>query len=191
MPDPVIIVDYDPAWPVHFEMLHAVVASALGDLALTVEHVGSTAVPGLAAKPIIDMDVVIPSRSDVPTAVDRLSRLGYKHRGDLGIAGREAFSHPPGLPPHHLDVCARDSEELMHHILFRDYLRAHPDEARAYAQLKRRAASVFREDRDAYTEAKSVFVEELLQLALDDAGGFSGSTAEGSHDRNDGADRGH
>src|SRR5262245_23285042 len=90
MPGPVILVDYDPRWPDLCEQLRAAVAEVLGDLVVIVEHVGSTAVPGLAAKPIIDIDVVVPSLADIPEAIRRLAILGYVHRGDLGIPGREA-----------------------------------------------------------------------------------------------------
>jgi GrpB-like predicted nucleotidyltransferase (UPF0157 family) len=120
MPGPVLIVDYDPHWPDLFEELRAPVVAALGDLIVCVEHVGSTAVPGLAAKPIIDMDVVVPSVADIPEAIRRLAILGYVHRGDLGISGREALTSPAGKPSHHLYVCALDSEELRRHRSLRD-----------------------------------------------------------------------
>ena len=165
MPGPVIIVDYDPHWPDLFEQLRAPVVAALGDLVVSVEHVGSTAVPGLAAKPIIDMDVVVPSVADIPEAIGGLASLGYVHRGDLGIPGREAFASPAGKPRHHLYLCALGSEELRRHRSFRDYLLTHPDDARAYAALKKAAARRFAEDRAAYNEAKTRFVEAVLQRA--------------------------
>ena len=115
MPEPVIIVDYDPHWPDHFEELRAPVVASLGYLAVIVDHVGSTAVPGLAAKPIIDMDVVVPSVTDIPEAIERLAILGYVHRGDLGIPGREAFISPAEKPRHHLYLVAIGSEELRRH----------------------------------------------------------------------------
>jgi GrpB-like predicted nucleotidyltransferase (UPF0157 family) len=165
MPEPVVIVEYDPHWPELFEELRAPVVAALGELVVIVEHVGSTAVPSLAAKPIIDMDVVVPSVADIPEAIRRLASLGYVHRGDLGIAGREAFTSPAGKPRHHLYVCALDSEELHRHRRFRDYLLTHPEEAGAYGALKRAAARRFAEDRAAYNEAKTRFVEAVLQRA--------------------------
>ena len=163
-PDPVVLVDADPAWPGTFARIRERVAGALGDLALAIEHVGSTAVPGLPAKPIVDVDVVVPV-GGVPAAIGRLASLGYVHRGDLGIAGREAFARPPGTPPHHLYVCARDASECRRHLVFRDYLRAHPDAALAYADLKKELARRFRDDRAAYSQAKSTFVEEVLRQA--------------------------
>jgi GrpB-like predicted nucleotidyltransferase (UPF0157 family) len=170
MSDPVVIVDYDPRWPNLFEELRARVAAALGGLVVIVEHVGSTAVPGLAAKPIIDMDVVVPSVTDIPEAIVRLAALGYVHRGDLGIPGREAFTAPAGTLRHHLYVCALGSEELRRHRSFRDYLLTHPDDARAYGALKKEAALRFRNDRPAYNEAKTQFVEAVLQRASSGGG---------------------
>jgi GrpB-like predicted nucleotidyltransferase (UPF0157 family) len=176
MPGPVIIVDYDPNWAHLFEALRAPVVAALGELVVVVEHVGSTAVPGLAAKPIIDMDVVVPSVSDIPEAIERLAILGYIHRGDLGIAGREAFTSPAGKPRHHLYVCAKGSEELGRHRSFRDYLLGHPDDALAYGALKKAAALRFADDRFAYNEAKTQFVEAVLQRAS--PGGARGNRPE-------------
>ena len=167
-PDPVVLVDADPAWRDTFARIRERVAGALGDLALAIEHVGSTAVPGLPAKPIVDVDIVVPV-GGVSAAIERLATLGYVHRGDLGIAGREAFVRPPGTPPHHLYVCARDAPECRRHLLFRDFLRAHPDAALAYADLKRDLARRFRDDRAAYGQAKSAFVEDVLRRAV--AGG--------------------
>lgn len=163
--EPVTVQDYDPAWPDLFEQVRTRVATALGDLAVGIEHVGSTAVPGLAAKPVIDLDVIVASADDVPAAVERLATLGYEHEGTLGIPGREAFRWPPGTARHHLYVCTRDSAELDRHLRFRDHLRTHPDVAAAYARLKRQAATEHRDDRDGYTAAKSRFVADVLRAA--------------------------
>ena len=158
----VVLVDHDPAWPALFAELRDRVAATLGDLAVAIEHVGSTAVPGLVAKPIVDIDVVVPSTASIPVAIERLAAIGYVHRGDLGIPGREAFSPPPGTPPHHLYVCPWEAPAWRRHVAFRDHLRAHPEVARAYADLKRQAARRFRDDRAAYTDAKTAFVEEIV-----------------------------
>jgi GrpB-like predicted nucleotidyltransferase (UPF0157 family) len=165
-PNPVEIVDYDPRWPVTFETLRAYLAGALGNLAAAIEHVGSTAVPGLAAKPIIDIDVLLNSASDLQIAIQRLGSIGYVHRGDLGITGREAFTSPSGLARHHLYVCPPESREYRRHLALRDYLRAHPSEALAYGNLKRSLAARFRDDRISYNEGKNEFVELLVGRAL-------------------------
>ena len=165
-PNPVEIVEYDPRWAETFETLRASLAEALGNLTAAIEHVGSTAVPGLAAKPIIDIDVLLNSASDLPLVILKLASIGYVHRGDLGIVGREAFATPPGIPAHHLYVCPPESREYPRHLALRDYLRAHPSEALAYGNLKRSLAARFRDDRISYNEGKSEFVELLLGRAL-------------------------
>lgn len=165
MAAPVIINEYDPAWPAVFARLAAIVATPLGGLALAIEHIGSTAVPGLAAKPIIDIDIAVADDAAVREAIARLATIGYVHEGDLGIPGREAFAAPTWLPTHHLYVCRADNREYRRHIAFRDYLRAHPDAVRDYAALKRQLALKHRDDRDAYTNAKSEFIAGILALA--------------------------
>jgi GrpB-like predicted nucleotidyltransferase (UPF0157 family) len=164
--NPVVVVEYDARWPATFEALRSRVAGVLGDLAAAIEHIGSTAVPGMAAKPIIDMDVLLKSGSDLPQVIQRLDALGYVHRGDLGIAGREAFAAPPDAPTHHLYVCPPESQEYRRHLALRDYLRAHDADAAAYSELKRSLAARFRDDRAAYCEAKQEFIERLLQQAM-------------------------
>ena len=189
---PVVLAEYDPAWPGAFARLRDRVAAALGELAVAVEHVGSTAVPGLPAKPIVDLDAVVPSAADVPAAIRRLAAVGYVHLGDLGIPGREAFDAPPPAPgaapwpAHHLYVCPAGGAELRRHLAFRDHLRAHPEDARAYAAVKREGARRFPGDRDAYQEFKGPVVHEILRRALA-AGGARG--ARGGRARRDGRHR--
>lgn len=180
MGDSIVVVDYDPAWPALFAALRAPVAAAFGDLAVTIEHVGSTAVPGLAAKPIIDLDVAIPSASALDTAIGRLAPLGYVHKGDQGIPGRAAFDWPPHVRRHHLYVCARDSVEYRRHLLFRDYLRAHPDSVAAYTALKRHLAARYRTQREAYTDAKGPFIGDVMARAEEWAHATGWTIADGS-----------
>jgi len=164
----IVICDYDPRWLALFESLRATLSAALGDLVSRIEHVGSTAVPGLAAKPIVDLDAVLRSGADREVAIARLDRLGYLHRGNLGIAGREAFTFRgsgPSPGAHHLYVCDPASSEWRRHLLFRDALRADAALAAEYAALKRRMANLHAEDPDAYTEAKTEFVEAVLHAA--------------------------
>ena len=157
MPDPIVIVEYDPAWPTEFELLRDRAADAVGDVVVAIEHVGSTAVPRLAAKPVIDLVVVV-EPVDVQTAVERLVEIGYVHRGNLGVEGREAFSAPEDERRHHLYVSPTDSEELRAQLAFRDRLRRDAALAAEYEALKRELAVRFRDDRPAYTEAKTDFV---------------------------------
>jgi GrpB-like predicted nucleotidyltransferase (UPF0157 family) len=162
---PVVVSDYDEAWATLFEQLARPVRDAVADLGAEVEHIGSTSVPGLAAKPVIDIDVVVRSSDDVPTAVERLRALGYVYQGDKGVAGREAFMWPRGAEPHHLYVVVAGSRPHADHVHFRDYLRQHPDVAREYAALKKTLAVRHREDGLGYTDAKSDFVVGVLEAA--------------------------
>jgi GrpB-like predicted nucleotidyltransferase (UPF0157 family) len=166
MADPIVVVDYDPSWPEGFQFLRQRIAEALGSMAAAIEHVGSTAVPDLAAKPVIDIDVLLATETQLLAAIDHLATLGYLHRGDLGIPGREAFRAPVHDAPHHLYVCPPGSKAFQEHLAFRDYLRAHPKEAEAYADLKRALALRFRDDRHSYNSAKSAFVAEVLSRAM-------------------------
>ena len=160
---PIVIAEHDPGWPALFERLAEPVRSAVAGLGAHVEHVGSTAVPGLAAKPIIDIDVVVRMAVDVPEAIERLRALGYLYQGDKGITGREAFLWPPGASVHHLYVVVEDGEPHRNHIGFRDRLRRDPCMAEEYAALKRGLADEHGADRLGYTEAKTAFVERTLR----------------------------
>jgi GrpB-like predicted nucleotidyltransferase (UPF0157 family)/uncharacterized protein YqeY len=160
--DPALIQDYDPTWPETFSKLAARVRAALGSLVITIEHIGSTAVPGLAAKPIIDIDVVLSSPADLPEAIQLLGRIGYVHEGDLGIAGREAFHSPPGTSGHHLYVLSVGANELRRHLTFRDALRADSDLRDRYSALKRLLAEAYKDDRNSYTQAKSAFITSIV-----------------------------
>ena len=144
-------------WPVEFERLRTRAAGAVGDVTVAIEHVGSTAVPGLAAKPVIDMVVVVEPH-DLQIAVERLVAIGYLHQGNLGVEGREAFGVPEGESRHHLYVSPTDSEELRAQLAFRDRLRANRELAAKYEELKRELAVRFRDDREGYTDAKTDFV---------------------------------
>ena len=176
MGNPVIVVNHDPAWQAQFEELRQVLAVVLGDAATVIEHVGSTSVPGLAAKPILDINVVIESRAVLPLVIERLAAVGYEHEGDLDVPGREAFRPGDGTRPvvepartwarHHLYVCAQDNQELARHLAFRDWLRTHDEDARSYGALKRELARVHRNDVNAYCEAKTDFVEGVLARAM-------------------------
>ncbi|WP_027876435.1 GrpB family protein [Meiothermus cerbereus] len=162
MPQPIVVVDYDPSWPKVFERLRALIWPVVQDFALGIEHVGSTSVPGLAAKPIIDMDVIVASPAQIPLAIERLGTLGYVHRGNLGIEGREAFQQPAHLPAHHLYVCLQDSVSLRNHLALRDYLRSHPEAMQVYGALKKRLAQEHAHDIEAYIEAKSDLILSML-----------------------------
>ena len=162
MTDEIVIVDYDHAWSSEFARLRDRAKAALGDVAVAIEHVGSTAVSGLPAKDLIDMVVVVKSDADVGEAIARLETIGYQARGSLGVEGREAFWWPHGEKRHHLYVSATTSPELQAQVAFRDRLRSDPAVAREYVALKRELAIRHRDDRLAYTDAKTDFIEATL-----------------------------
>lgn len=161
----VVVVPYNEKWPEEFEKIRLEISQALGDLSLSIEHVGSTSVYGLWAKPIIDMDVVISDNSVLPKVIEKLKEIGYEYEGNLGIEGREAFRYEdkPELMMHHLYVCPKDSPELKRHIIFRDYLRTHPDAVEEYSKVKREGAKLYSEDIDSYIEYKSSVIEKIYR----------------------------
>jgi GrpB-like predicted nucleotidyltransferase (UPF0157 family) len=157
----ITVAEYDPSWPESFGQIRDRVWSHIRDIALTIEHVGSTAVPGLAAKPIIELDVVIPRTARVMGVIGRLAGIGYEHRGDLGIPDREAFKSPADLPAHQLYVCRWGSVALRNHLTFRDHLRQFPSDAATYAALKR-TLSTECTNGDEYTRKKTEFIISIL-----------------------------
>lgn len=159
---PIVVADYDPAWPVAFERVRSFVWPAVADVAISIQHVGSTSVPGLAAKPVIDIDVIVPA-AQVAAGVERLQSLGYEHQGDLGVSQREAFRSPPGFTRHHLYLCPSTSPALANHLAIRDYLRGHPPAARAYGELKKKLARDFVDDIDGYVAGKTPFLVGILR----------------------------
>jgi GrpB-like predicted nucleotidyltransferase (UPF0157 family) len=164
--DPVAIVAYDPLWPGRFETWRERLARTIGSPALRIEHIGSTAVPGLAAKPVVDIQVSVPDVADEDSYVPAIESVGFGLRYRNEGLGWRYFRPPPGLPREaQVHVCSVDSESERLHLLFRDYLRAHPAEADAYAAAKRVAAARHRDDRIAYTDAKDAFIHPALRRA--------------------------
>ena len=161
----VIVVAYDNEWKTDFGKIKSEIESVVGDLIVGAEHVGSTSVEGLSAKPCIDIDVIIRDYSVFDEVACRLSEIGYVHEGDLGIPDREAFkySDKPHLQKHHLYVCPQYSNELHRHITFRDHLRANPEAVKKYGRVKEEAARLFPDDIDKYAEYKSPCIRELYK----------------------------
>lgn len=160
-----MVVAYDPRWPGLFKQLRDRVDAALAGVAHVTEHVGSTAVPGLDAKPIIDLDVVVPDDATVAAAVKALAAAGWQHQGDLGITGREAFQPPADAIYHHLYAVVAGSRPHRDHIDLRDFLRTHPVQAARYSSLKHQLAVVLETDRSAYSDDKAEMITDLLRQA--------------------------
>jgi GrpB-like predicted nucleotidyltransferase (UPF0157 family) len=160
-----VVVPYDSNWKQQFEAMRAEIQDALGELALYIEHVGSTSVEGLSAKPIIDIDVVIEDESKLQAVVERLAGIGYEHEGNLGIVGREAFGYTgkEHLQNHHLYVCTQDSPELKRHLAFRDYLRSHEEAVKEYSRIKEEGAELYPKDIDGYISYKTGWIEKIYR----------------------------
>jgi GrpB-like predicted nucleotidyltransferase (UPF0157 family) len=169
------VVPYDEEWKQQFEEIRDVLSKQLGPLALGIEHVGSTSVPGLAAKPILDIDVIIASRDDLGEAVEALSGIGYIHQGDGGVVGREQFAHQDEKvpwdgsdrtwPQHIVYVCDKTCHQLVSHLALRNYLRRNPEDVGAYGDVKARAASLYPHDIHGYWEEKAECVESIITKA--------------------------
>jgi GrpB-like predicted nucleotidyltransferase (UPF0157 family) len=169
-----LLVPYDARWALAFQQLRHVLQECLHDVELDVQHVGSTAIPGMPAKPILDIDIIIDQPSLLPVLETRLKSMGYTARGDQGIPGRYAFRQPDASVPrspsrrewmtHHVYVCLADSLALKNHIHFRDALLADRALAEAYGRLKMMLAQKPGMDRDRYTRAKTEFVLQVLSV---------------------------
>lgn len=161
----VVVVPYCEQWRTDFEMIREYLLTAVSGAVLSIEHVGSTSVEGLSAKPIIDIDIVINDYSAFDNVIEKLASLGYIHEGDLGIKDREAFDYrgTAVLPKHHLYVCPAYSAELRRHIAFRDYLRNNREEMLQYGRIKEEAAEKYPESIEDYIAFKAPFIEEIYK----------------------------
>ena len=164
-----VITPYDPDWPRLFTEIRGMVQRTIPGTYHAVEHVGSTSVPGLAAKPIIDIDIVM-REGQFGRIKQGLQSLGYEDEGDLGIPGRAAFylrdeGLRQALAPHHLYVVPPDSPVLADHRDFKDFMLIHPEWVDRLNTLKWQLTARFPDDREAYQQAKSPMVEEILRLA--------------------------
>ena len=169
--DEVEIVNYDPRWPILFDEEAKRLRATLDPSLITgLEHFGSTAVPGLSAKPIIDILIAVRSLADAQASfVEALQNLDYVYWADNPNKDRMFFVK--GMPPfgsrrsHHVHV-TEPHGEMWRRLAFRDYLRAHPEEAGTYEQLKRRLATEHQRDREAYTDAKSAYIDSVMRKAI-------------------------
>ena len=164
------ILPYDPQWAHEYELEKQRLMTALGDTIIAIEHVGRTSVPGLAAKPLIDIVVAIDSFERLPAIIHTLTAMGYEHMPER-VSDERAFfpKGPRQRRTHHLSFVLQGSDGWRQTITFRDYLRQHPERRNAYAALKQQLASAHADDRYAYTAAKHDFIEQTLHLALLDA----------------------
>ena len=166
---PIVVLDYDPTWPALFERERARVKEAIGSFALSIDHIGSTAVPGLPSKPIIDLLVGVPSLEAAKKGcIGPIEALGYVYIAEYAswIPGELFFRKgPPGPWTHHVHMMEPSHPRREALLVFRDYLRAYPEAARAYANIKRKLAASSIDDIEAYRTGKNSFVEETTARA--------------------------
>lgn len=170
--DRLVVVDPNPDWPEQFQEIKTYLLPFMSESVVRIEHVGSTSVPGLAAKPIIDIDIVVESEDLVLVVLRLVASAGYLWVGDLGLAGREAFeadSTPP-LPEHHLYLVVENNRAHTDHWLLRDALIDNPALINRYIKIKRENAAISGGDRDRYTALKAHFVAEVLGEARRERG---------------------
>ncbi len=157
------ILEYDSCWKIRFNEFKDVLWPVVADHSIGFEHVGSTAVEGLAAKPIIDIDIVVSSMNALLKVIERLVPLGYVHQAELGIQGRHAFFQQENVSKLHLYVCLEGSLGLRNHLALRDYLRAHPSAVKEYSNLKKRLAQQYPNNIDCYVKGKTSFIAATLE----------------------------
>lgn len=163
------VLPYDPLWPERFQTLKERLWHWVSPHALSIEHVGSTSVPGLAAKDVIDLDVVVLNADKLQACIQALCAQGYTYEGERGIAGRHAFSGGQE-PEHHLYVCVLGSLGLRNHLAVRDFLRLHPLRAKRYGELKLALAQEHGASPAKYGAGKTAFLVDLLgELGFDEA----------------------
>lgn len=167
---PVEVVPYSERWPAQFALVANELSRALEAVPIvSIEHVGSTAVPGLAAKPILDVDIIV-ERQHVGAAISALAEEGYVHRGDLGMTDREALAAPDEQPPRHVYVCVEGTLHLRNHLAVRDVLRRRSDLRERYEAVKMELSRAPDMDIDTYIAKKSdVLLDVLASSDLSDA----------------------
>ena len=165
----VTVVPYDPRWPVAFERAACEVKEALGESLLAIHHIGSTSIPGIHAKPIIDMLAVASGLLQIDAYAERMRRIGYEAMGEFGIGGRRYFrrDNAAGVRTEQVHAFAAESPHLRRHLAFRDFLRSHPELAQEYSQLKQRLAAANPLDIEAYMDGKETFIRQTEAQALE------------------------
>lgn len=166
-----LVEKYNPIWPEWFQEIKSFLGDRISDSCKRIEHVGSTSIPGMIAKPIIDFIIVI-EKGSFPKMKKLLEERGYFHKGDQGIQGREVFkltdeSLKKAPPEHHLYVCVEDNQELNREIAFRDYLKVHEEDIKRLSNLKWSLAENFNNNKYPYMDGKDAMVKEITRKAIE------------------------
>lgn len=161
------VVPHDLKWREAFDSESKSIADALGENVVTVHHVGSTAIPSIYAKPIIDLLVEVNDIVKVDEQSSSMELLGYEVMGEFGISGRRYFrkDNQEGVRTHHIHTFKVGSEQVKRHLAFRDYMIAHPEDAQRYSELKRRLAKEYPTNIDGYIDGKDGFIKEIDEKA--------------------------
>lgn len=161
------VVPHNPLWREAFEIEAKRVAAALGENVVAIHHIGSTAIPNIYAKPIIDLLVEVRAIDDVDERNSAMSLLGYEAKGEFGIPGRRYFrkDNREGFRTHHIHAFETKSAQAERHLAFRDYMIAHPEDARIYSELKRKLAQEHPQNIDGYMDGKNEFIKEMDRRA--------------------------
>jgi GrpB-like predicted nucleotidyltransferase (UPF0157 family) len=169
LPRRIVVVEYDPAWSLEFEVEGERIYRALGELVVKLHHIGSTAIPGIHAKPIIDflMEVADIDRLDEKSSA--MEELGYEAKGEFGIPGRRYFrkNNASGERTHQVHAFEVESPHIERHLAFRDYMIAHPEEAQEYGKLKQRLARKHPNDIQRYMDGKEPFIKDCQARAIE------------------------
>ena len=171
------VVSYDSVWGEMFSKEEINLRQALDKEILEVHHIGSTAIPGMCAKPTIDMLVVVRDIEDFDDYTESMSAIGYEAKGEYGIRGRRFFTKGGNRRTHHVHAFQRGSPEIARHLLFRDFMIAHPSEAEMYSNLKRDLAARFESDVESYCQGKDAFIRDIDAKAEDWARSGTGRSA--------------
>ncbi|MCL2035718.1 MAG: GrpB family protein [Oscillospiraceae bacterium] len=159
------VVPYDPAWKEEFQRVYHFLMGHLKEYIISIDHVGSTSIEGMPAKPILDIDIVIDSYDGFPPVLSKLESLGFVHEGNEGVEGREVFHRTffDEFMAYHLYVTPKDARPHIEHLRFREYMRNHPDDAKAYGEIKQKLAQKYSTDIDGYFLAKCQFVNPIME----------------------------
>ncbi len=169
MPMKVEVVPHDPNWQTAFEAESQLVAAALGTNLVVIHHIGSTAIPGIHAKPIIDLLVEVRNIQQVDASQFAMEALGYEGLGEFGIPGRRYFrkENSQKVRTHHVHIFEENSPHVVRHLAFRDFMKSHPKEAQQYSDLKRGLAQAHPDNIEAYMDGKEAFIKEMERRAVD------------------------
>lgn len=165
----IIVEQYNPEWKIEFEKAKTFYEELFIGIPCQIEHVGSTSVEGLWAKPVLDIDIVVKTKIESFWLIEKLATVGYEHIGDLGLEGREAFKYLENnliidWMKHHLYVCIEGTEHLENHLLLRKHLRENRESVKLYSELKRKLAQEFSEDIDSYIDGKTDLITSFLKI---------------------------